>query len=666
MVSQENTPSLVVEVYDGQKLIVRQTLTQTKIIIGRILSADFRIPDQRVSRIHALLEWLDDGSLRLTDLASTHGTFVNGERIVERVIKTKDSVAFASLSVRINVVAVAPVVESPKVAPYPSYQVLDPVPAPKKEPAPPASVRVGPDGGAQVVREPQERTTIRSLKETARTRGVLDAKFGTTEDLEVTVYWEETILHVDHFRKGKHTLTLGHTMQSNYLITETAVPENYKFVQMNGSTVDLSLHAAMKGSVRTQGQIHSIDDLMKTGRTNLTLGGSDIAKIRVGTVHFFLMFVPEPPPIPKAPFFDQGRTYWFLQFMVLGLAALLLSLGYMFQPSIEGQVKEFPEHLRKIVIQEFKKRQEVVKLEEVPPPPPPKVEDVKPPEKPKTGKVAVQEQKVKDAIMTDKVARQGGNEGEGARERGAEGKRGWQNAKNETGITNRPKPKNAKGRVPVQDAPVKAPQQTILGALQNTGIGGKLAKLSAGAGSGGAQGNDPLDQALLGTGGGGIRSGRGSGGSGLQGSGTGGGGTAVGVGGLGSKGFGGGATGDGVGSIPGKGEFSVSTEVVGVTVLGGLSREEIERVVKAHENEIQFCYQRALQRDPRLFGKITMGWVVGDGGVVKSASATENSTGSSELSNCILGNIRRWQFPSPPSGSDPKVVWPWIFKPQGT
>lgn len=50
-----------------------------KIVLGRILSADLRIDDPRVSRIHALIETKGD-EIVVTDLASSHGTFVNGKK----------------------------------------------------------------------------------------------------------------------------------------------------------------------------------------------------------------------------------------------------------------------------------------------------------------------------------------------------------------------------------------------------------------------------------------------------------------------------------------------------------------------------------------------------------------------------------------------------------
>jgi pSer/pThr/pTyr-binding forkhead associated (FHA) protein len=71
-----------------------------KIVLGRILSADLRIDDPRVSRIHALLEVRGD-SIMLTDLASSHGTYVNGEKIVEAKLKLGDVIRLGFVEMKV-------------------------------------------------------------------------------------------------------------------------------------------------------------------------------------------------------------------------------------------------------------------------------------------------------------------------------------------------------------------------------------------------------------------------------------------------------------------------------------------------------------------------------------------------------------------------------------
>ena len=63
--------------------------------------ADLRIHDPRVSRIHALLEVRGENIL-LTDLASSHGTFVNGEKVVEHKLKMGDTIRLGFVEVRLS------------------------------------------------------------------------------------------------------------------------------------------------------------------------------------------------------------------------------------------------------------------------------------------------------------------------------------------------------------------------------------------------------------------------------------------------------------------------------------------------------------------------------------------------------------------------------------
>jgi FHA domain len=53
----------------------------TQLLLGRSHAARLRFADPTVSRRHAVLHRLDDGGWLICDLASTHGTRVNGRPV---------------------------------------------------------------------------------------------------------------------------------------------------------------------------------------------------------------------------------------------------------------------------------------------------------------------------------------------------------------------------------------------------------------------------------------------------------------------------------------------------------------------------------------------------------------------------------------------------------
>jgi len=65
-------------------------LERVDTIIGRSGNADLTLGDTGISREHCLITRLQDGEVRLRDLGSTNGTFYNGERITEVLLREGD------------------------------------------------------------------------------------------------------------------------------------------------------------------------------------------------------------------------------------------------------------------------------------------------------------------------------------------------------------------------------------------------------------------------------------------------------------------------------------------------------------------------------------------------------------------------------------------------
>ena len=155
----------------------------------------------------------------------------------------------------------------------------------------------------------------------------------------------------------------------------------------------------------------------------------------------------------------------------------------------------------------------------------------------------------------------------------------------------------------------------------------------------------------------------GSGGLGGRGNGLGGGGTAEGLGGLGTKGMGSGASGygKGGGNFGAKGEGGIGTVGGDPIILGALDRSLIDEVIKRHMNQIRYCYQRELPRDPSLAGKITIKFVIAKDGSVSSASVKATTMNNPAVEECVVGRFMRMEFPQPKGGGIVIVSYPFHF-----
>ncbi|MBM4397743.1 MAG: FHA domain-containing protein, partial [Deltaproteobacteria bacterium] len=88
-----NIPTIRIAVTEGDSLAREEVFNQKTIRIGKAGQAHLRLSDNNVSRQHAVIEVLDSGDVRLTDLESTNGTLLNGEKITQAIMRSGDEVA---------------------------------------------------------------------------------------------------------------------------------------------------------------------------------------------------------------------------------------------------------------------------------------------------------------------------------------------------------------------------------------------------------------------------------------------------------------------------------------------------------------------------------------------------------------------------------------------
>jgi hypothetical protein len=140
-------------------------------------------------------------------------------------------------------------------------------------------------------------------------------------------------------------------------------------------------------------------------------------------------------------------------------------------------------------------------------------------------------------------------------------------------------------------------------------------------------------------------------------------------------------TGIGLGSGPGHGSASTGSGLGGGSGFGGrgksvprvrqskaevkgsLDKDIIRRIVRAHINEVRYCYNQGLVRDPTLAGKVSIQFTIGASGSVAVATVADSTLSDEKVASCIAKAVKRWTFPKPTGGGAVVVTYPFVLEP---
>jgi len=137
-----------------------------------------------------------------------------------------------------------------------------------------------------------------------------------------------------------------------------------------------------------------------------------------------------------------------------------------------------------------------------------------------------------------------------------------------------------------------------------------------------------------------------------------------GLGGLGTRGRDRGASGYGTGGgyFGRKSSGTPGMSTGDPIILGAMDKSVIDQVIKQHLAQIRYCYQKELNKNPQLHGKIVIKFVIAKDGSVSSAKTHTTSMNNSIVENCICQRFMRFQFPEATGGGIVIVTYPFVFK----
>lgn len=130
------------------------------------------------------------------------------------------------------------------------------------------------------------------------------------------------------------------------------------------------------------------------------------------------------------------------------------------------------------------------------------------------------------------------------------------------------------------------------------------------------------------------------------------------AGGYGTRGVGGGRAGYGkINMVGGTSATSLPLDDE-ATVEGGLDRDQIIAVINRNRGQIIYCYEKGLQAQPNIGGRVAMDFTIGPAGKITTARVAQSSLRSSLVENCMLSRMKTWQFPRPVGKVNVDVLYP--------
>ncbi|MGQ0505318.1 MAG: TonB family protein [Myxococcaceae bacterium] len=611
MVSQKNALTLRITGPDGA--VTESSSDLESVIVGSGAGAAIKLSDPKVSNLHVMLKVEKNGIVTAIDLGSESGTRIGQREIKDPVpLSSGDVLQVGTSQVKV-LFGDGTAVQSPIVQ----------------------------TNGAVALKGSHKMKSTSAIQQkglagTGRNAATLfndplPPEATPAEDnkvLQVALLWGDTLINVQHFGDGV-PVTIGEGKHNAFHVFSPSIGGSFTLATSGasgllvnvpssaGAVVSTGLNShKSKEQLRSEGKLRASDGPNRADA--IELGLHDRVQVSLDSVAFIIRYVRPSAAVEVSRMEEADFTFF-----------KIASISIMAFLALVAAILLTPRDLSATSDDIFQNPSKYVKLL------------VKPEKK-------IEIQKFKDLSGV----------AEGAKAKDKEGKFGKQEAKKDQADPSK------KGS-PIVDANKREEdRKKVMSAGLLGALGGASGAASNVFGPGGL--GTGINNALGGLkGGAGVGDAHGVGGLGSRGTGPGGGGTGLGLGGLGTKGSGRGAGGYGSIDLGGRGKESTRVVPGKTTVVGGLSKDVIAKVIKRHQNEIKYCYEQELAKQADLGGKVAVMFTIDPAGAVAEANVTESSLNNTNAESCMVARIRRWKFPEPQGGGVVTVNFPWIFNAAG-
>jgi TonB family protein len=626
---------LTLKVFKGATLVTSQDFARDIIKIGRLSSAHLRLDDEKISRVHSVIEVAADGALSIIDMGSAEGTYVNGKRVNKGRLSFGDEIRLGETTLRLeNPAAVAAVNLSAAVASTdlaPAAPVVE-APAPILAQAATVAVEATPTPDQAPSLAATEQNTVITPEEqapeaepVAPVRTVRRSHTGGPLGVSLSFVWGDQRVGEFFLPPGKKkSFSVGSAEGVDFVMGDSRLGSpKLEILRTDGQTYTVCFTGKMKGELIRDVETLDLEAVIESGKAShedaayaLALEADDVFWVDLGGVTMEVCF----QPVPKRVYVPLSES---VDYRALNILLLMLFAGSMFvigAANRTGNEEAFADELTG-------DHARLTKLIIKPPEPQPnrfiaQLNDQKARNQPKQPAQAISEPK--------KPIR-----------------------KQPQPVVSNPHPSNPK------DAAQRLTKDLFGG--KGKGVASLFGNSGASAELQNAMGN--VRNVAMGSSGGfgGLMTKGGPGGPGS-------GGSTIGLGGVLTVGRAGGNDdyGQKVPGLSGKQTVDPTISPVEFKVNeGSLDRELVRKVIQDNKGQIRACFESLLNQSPDLNGKVQTQFTIGADGRVLETKVVQSSTGSRELDTCVASRVRLWQFPKPKGGGIVVVSYPFIFKQAG-
>ncbi len=97
-------------------------------------------------------------------------------------------------------------------------------------------------------------------------------------------------------------------------------------------------------------------------------------------------------------------------------------------------------------------------------------------------------------------------------------------------------------------------------------------------------------------------------------------------------------------------------------IVGTFDKEIIRRIIRQHLAEVRFCYESQLLKRPALYGRVMMQFTIAGTGRVVTSAVQSSTLNDGTVEQCIADAVHRWEFTRPPGGGIAIVSYPFVLK----